>query len=106
MATGGRIAHRFEDLSPETLGHAGICREINISKTEHHHRSGQGKLVAVEKCSKTSTMTILCRGASEMMLEEAKRSMHDAACVVRNIIRDNNIVYGGGAIEIGCSLHV
>ena len=51
MATGGRIAHRFEDLSPQTLGHAGYVREISISKTEHHHRSGQGKLVAVERCA-------------------------------------------------------
>ena len=32
--------------------------------------------------------------------------MHDALCVVRNLIRDNRIVYGGGAAEISCSLAV
>lgn len=32
--------------------------------------------------------------------------MHDAICVVRNLIRDNRIVYGGGAAEVACSLAV
>jgi len=41
-----------------------------------------------------------------MIVEEAKRSMHDAICVIRNLVRDNRIVYGGGAPEISCSLAV
>lgn len=41
-----------------------------------------------------------------MMIEETKRSMHDALCVARNLIRNNSIVYGGGAAEIACSLAV
>jgi T-complex protein 1 subunit epsilon len=40
------------------------------------------------------------------IIEEAKRSMHDALCVVRNLVRDNRIVYGGGAAEISCALTV
>ena len=40
------------------------------------------------------------------IIDEAKRSLHDAICVVRNLIRDNRIVYGGGAAEIACSLAV
>ena len=40
------------------------------------------------------------------ILEEAKRSLHDALCVVRNLVRDNRVVYGGGATEIACSLAV
>ena len=40
------------------------------------------------------------------IVEEAKRSMHDALCVVRNLVRDNRIVYGGGAAEISCALTV
>ena len=38
-----------------------------------------------------------------MIVEEAKRSLHDAMCVVRNLIKNNRIVYGGGAAEIACS---
>jgi T-complex protein 1 subunit epsilon len=41
-----------------------------------------------------------------MMIEETKRSLHDALCVARNLIRDKAIVYGGGAAEISCSLAV
>ncbi len=40
------------------------------------------------------------------IIEEAKRSLHDAICVVRNLVRDNRIVYGGGSAEIACSLRV
>lgn len=41
-----------------------------------------------------------------MIVDEAKRSLHDAMCVVRNLIKDNRIVYGGGSAEISCSLAV
>ncbi|KAL5998298.1 T-complex protein 1 subunit epsilon [Asimina triloba] len=41
-----------------------------------------------------------------MMIEETKRSLHDAICVARNLIRNNSIVYGGGAAEIACSIAV
>ena len=41
-----------------------------------------------------------------MIIDEAERSLHDAMCVVRNLIRDNRIVYGGGAAEIACSIAV
>lgn len=41
-----------------------------------------------------------------MIVEEAKRSLHDAMCVVRNLIKDKRIVYGGGSAEISCSVAV
>ena len=40
------------------------------------------------------------------VLDEVKRSLHDALCVARNLVRDNNIVYGGGSAEISCSLAI
>jgi T-complex protein 1 subunit epsilon len=39
-------------------------------------------------------------------VDEAKRALHDSLCVVRNLVKDNRIVYGGGAAEISCSLAV
>lgn len=41
-----------------------------------------------------------------MIIEETKRSIHDALCVARNLIRNNSIVYGGGSSEISCSIAV
>ncbi|MBA0772807.1 hypothetical protein Gotri_008127 [Gossypium trilobum] len=43
---------------------------------------------------------------NKMMIEEIKRSIHDALCVARNLIRNNSIVYGGGSAEISCSIAV
>lgn len=40
------------------------------------------------------------------IIEEAKRALHDALCVIRNLVRDNRVVYGGGASEIACALAV
>ena len=39
-------------------------------------------------------------------MDEGKRALHDALCVVRNLVRDNRVVYGGGAAEIACSLAI
>lgn len=41
-----------------------------------------------------------------MILDETKRSLHDAICVARNLVRDNAIVYGGGAAEIAAGIAV
>ena len=43
---------------------------------------------------------------NKMMIEETKRSIHDALCVARNLIRNKSIVYGGGSAEISCSIAV
>merc|ERR1711976_566150 len=46
------------------------------------------------------------RGGNKMIVDEAKRSIHDALCVVRNLVRDSRIVYGGGHAEISASIAV
>ena len=43
---------------------------------------------------------------SLQIIDEAKRALHDAICVVRNLVVDNRVVYGGGAAEIACSIAV
>lgn len=40
------------------------------------------------------------------IIEEAKRSLHDAMCVIRNLVKDNRIVYGGGSAETACAIAV
>eukprot|EP01112_Ceratiomyxa_fruticulosa_P002496 TRINITY_DN1260_c0_g1_i2.p1 TRINITY_DN1260_c0_g1~~TRINITY_DN1260_c0_g1_i2.p1 ORF type:complete len:539 (+),score=118.72 TRINITY_DN1260_c0_g1_i2:211-1827(+) len=99
IATGGRIVPRFEEVSAEKLGRAGIVREIGFGTTKDKH-------LLIEQCPNTQTVTVFVRGGNKMIVEEAKRSIHDALCVTRNLIRDNRIVYGGGAAEITSSLAV
>ena len=63
-------------------------------------------MIVIEDCPTKKAVTILVRGGSSMIVDEAKRCLHDALCVVRNMIKDPKIVYGGGATEISCSLYV
>lgn len=39
-------------------------------------------------------------------MDEAKRALHDALCVVRNLVKDGRVVYGGGAAELSCAVKV
>jgi len=99
IATGGRIVPRFQELSKDKLGSAGLVRELTFGTTKD-------KMLVIEECKNSKAVTIFLRGGTRMIIEEAKRSMHDALCVVRNLVRDNRVVYGGGAAEISCALAV
>ena len=97
MATGGRIIPRFEEIKSEKLGKAGLIREIHFGTTNE-------RMLVIEECAESKAVTILIRGGSNMIVDEAKRSLHDALCVVRNLIKCNKIVYGGGSVELACAL--
>lgn len=99
IATNGRIVPRFEDLTAEKLGKAGVVRELSFGTT-------QDKMLVIEECANTRAVTVFVRGSNKMLIDEAKRSLHDAICVVRNLVRDNRVVYGGGAAEISSSIAV
>ncbi|MFW9924403.1 MAG: TCP-1/cpn60 chaperonin family protein, partial [Candidatus Thorarchaeota archaeon] len=53
-----------------------------------------------EGCANPKSVSILIRGGSDLIISEAERSIHDALCVIRNIIQDGLVVPGGGAPEI------
>jgi T-complex protein 1 subunit epsilon len=99
IATNGRIVPRFSELSTDKLGSAGIVRELAFGTTKD-------RMLVIEECANSRAVTLFVRGGNTMIIEEAKRSLHDAICVVRNLVRDNRVVYGGGAAEITCSLAI
>ena len=99
IATGGRIVPRFCELTADKLGHAGVVREVAFGTTKE-------RMLVIEQCAKSEAVTILVRGGNKMIVEEAKRSLHDAMCVARNLIKNNRVVYGGGSAEITCSIAV
>ncbi|KER21898.1 hypothetical protein T265_09880 [Opisthorchis viverrini] len=99
IATGGRIVPRFEELSSDKLGKAGTVRELSFGTTKE-------RMLVIEDCVNSKAVTCFLRGTSRMMVDEAKRSLHDALCVVRNLVRDSRVVAGGGASEIACALAV
>lgn len=83
IATGGRIVPRFEELTPEKLGSCGLVREISFGTTKD-------KMLVIEECANSRAVTILVRGGNKMLIEEAKRSLHDALCVVRSLVQVRN----------------
>ncbi|MDI6847726.1 MAG: thermosome subunit beta [Candidatus Bathyarchaeia archaeon] len=90
-ATGGRITTDLDDLTPQDLGVAGIVEERKI---------GEDKMVFVEKCKDPRSVAVLIRAGLERMVDEAERAMNDALSVVSDVIEDNKIVAGGGAVEV------
>merc|ERR1719284_1238595 len=99
IATNARIVPRFAELSPDKLGTCGRVHEESFGTTKD-------RMIIIEDCPNSKAVTVFVRGGNRMIIDETKRSLHDAICVVRNLIRDNRIVYGGGAAEIACSLKV
>jgi len=99
IACNARIVPRFSDLSSDKLGSAGHVHEESFGTTKD-------RMVVIEDCPNSKAVTVFVRGGNKMILDEAKRSLHDAICVVRNLVRNNRIVYGGGAAEIACSLKI
>jgi len=99
IATGARIVPRFQELTPDKLGHAGLVREESYGTTND-------RVIVIEDCAQKGACTVFVRGGTKMMVDEASRSLHDAICVARNLVVDNEIVYGGGSAEIACSLKV
>jgi thermosome len=90
-ATGGRIIVNLEDLSPKDLGVAKLVEERKV---------GEDKWTFIEQCKNPRSVTILIRGGTKMIVEEAERSIHDALSVVRDVVQKPKIVAGGGAPEI------
>ena len=89
-ATGASILASTKDIAPQTLGEAKLVEEVKI---------GDDKLVYVRDCKDPRAVTVVIRGGSEHVVDEAERSFHDALCVVRNAVEDQKIVAGGGAPE-------
>ncbi len=93
-ATGGSVVGTTRDLSKEALGYAKVVEEVKI---------GDDKLVYVREAKNPKAVTIMIRGGSEHVVDEAERSLHDALSVVRNAVEDGKIVAGGGSPEIELS---
>lgn len=89
-ATGAKIVSNLDDLKASDLGKASLVEERKI---------GDDKMTFVEGAKNPKAVTILVRGGSERLVDEAERSIHDALCVVRDVVRDPRIVGGGGAPE-------
>jgi thermosome len=93
-ATGAKISSDLDDLKKDDLGKAGLVEERKI---------GDDKMIFVEKCKDPHSVAILLRAGLERMVDEAERALTDSLSVVSDVIENNKVVPGGGAVEMELS---
>ena len=89
-ATGGRMVANIEEITKSDLGNAGLVEERAVE---------EDKWVFIEKAKNPKAVTLLIRGGTQRIVDEADRSIHDALMVVKDVIEKPEIVAGGGAPE-------
>jgi thermosome len=90
-ATGANLVSSLKGLSSENLGKAGIVEEVQI---------GDEKLIYVRDCLNPKSVSIVLRGGTKYITDEAERALHDALCVVRDVLEDGWAIAGAGSAEI------
>ena len=90
-AAGAHIITNISDLKASDLGHANLTEEKKVS---------DDKMTFIEGCKDAKALSILVRGGTERVVDEAERAIHDALCVVRDVVVEPHVVVGGGATEI------
>jgi thermosome len=89
-ATGARVVTGLDGLSKDDLGQADLVEERKVE---------EDKWVFVEGCKNPKAVTVLIRGGSQRVVDEAERAMHDAIMVIKDVLEKPAIVGGGGAVE-------
>eukprot|EP01017_Pseudomicrothorax_dubius_P003732 TRINITY_DN105_c0_g3_i2.p1 TRINITY_DN105_c0_g3~~TRINITY_DN105_c0_g3_i2.p1 ORF type:complete len:570 (-),score=204.92 TRINITY_DN105_c0_g3_i2:177-1886(-) len=93
-ATGAQIQTTVNGLTEAVLGTCGKFEEVQVGAERYNIFRG---------CPSSKTATIVLRGGAEQFIQEAERSLNDAIMIVRRCFRTNEIVPGGGAIEMELS---
>jgi len=96
-ATGGRVTTNLDDLTEHDLGHANLVYQKKVESD---------KWVFIEGCKNPKSVTILIRGGSQRVVDEADRSIHDALMVVKDVIEKPSIIAGGGSPEAFLASHL
>uniref|UniRef100_A0A3Q1GBR4 T-complex protein 1 subunit beta n=1 Tax=Acanthochromis polyacanthus TaxID=80966 RepID=A0A3Q1GBR4_9TELE len=91
LVTGGEITSTFDHPELVKLGHCKLIEEVMIGEDTLIHFSG---VAMGEAC------TVVLRGATQQILDEAERSLHDALCVLAQTVKEPRTVYGGGCSEM------
>ncbi|KAK4887636.1 hypothetical protein RN001_003907 [Aquatica leii] len=93
---GCRPIASLDHFTAENLTNAELVEEVPVGA------SRMIKIMGVQNAGKT--VTLLVRGSNKLVLEEAERSLHDALCVIRCLVRKRALIAGGGAPEIEVAL--
>lgn len=90
LVTGGEIVSTFESPDSVKLGHCDLIEQVMI---------GEDTLLRFSGVALGEACTIVIRGATQQIIDEAERSLHDALCVLAATVKESRIIYGGGCSE-------
>ncbi|XP_035662947.1 T-complex protein 1 subunit beta-like [Branchiostoma floridae] len=91
LVTGGEIVSTFDNPELVKLGRCDLIEEVMIGEEKLLHFSG---VPLGEAC------TVILRGATQQILDEAERSLHDALCVLSQTVKETKTIFGGGSSEM------
>ena len=92
FATGALVTSVFDDPQGAVLGYADVVEEVLV---------GEERMVRFSGLPVGAACTVVLRGATPQILEEAERSLHDAFCVLTQTLgQDPRTVYGAGHSEM------
>lgn len=98
---GCRPIASLDHFTPEMLVSADLVEEVSSAKYIKITGIAPNPFNQANK-----TVNILIRGSNKLVMEEAERSLHDALCVIRCLVKSNFLIPGGGAPEIHLSHHL
>uniref|UniRef100_A0A336MS14 T-complex protein 1 subunit beta n=1 Tax=Culicoides sonorensis TaxID=179676 RepID=A0A336MS14_CULSO len=90
LVTGGEIVSTFDNPDLVKLGRCDLIEQVMV---------GEDTLLRFSGVPLGEACTIVIRGATQQIVDEADRSLHDALCVLTATVRESHIVYGGGCSE-------
>ena len=91
LVTGGEIASTFDRPDLVRLGECALIEEVMI---------GEDKLIKFSGVKAGEACTIVLRGATSQMIDEAERSLHDALSVLSQTVKETRVTLGGGSAEM------
>ncbi len=95
--TGGEIVSTFDHPELVVLGECKVIEEVLV---------GEERMIRFSGVKVGEACTIVLRGSSSHLLDEAERSLHDALAVLAETVKESRISFGGGCSEVLMALAV
>ena len=89
--TGAEIVSTFDHPELVTLGSCKVIKEVMV---------GEDKMILFQGVASGAACSVVLRGSSVHLLDEAERSLHDALAVLSQTVKETRTTYGGGCAEM------
>ena len=85
------VAH-IDHMTPDTFGTAALCEQTRLAD--------ETKIFKITGLKQAKTISVLVRGSNPLVIDEAERSLHDALCVIRSLVKSKALITGGCSVEL------